>query len=34
VTIEEGIARTIEWFRSLSDAPEELLAAEVLRNWE
>jgi len=34
VRIEEGIARTIEWFRSLPMSAEELLSQEVLRAWE
>jgi UDP-glucose 4-epimerase len=31
---EEGLAETVEWFRSLPFSPEELLSAEVLRAWE
>lgn len=34
VRIEEGIPRTIDWFRSLPMSPEELLSQEVLRAWE
>lgn len=32
--MEEGIKKTVAWFRSLPYAPEELLAQERLRNWE
>jgi UDP-glucose 4-epimerase len=34
VEIEEGIAKTIEWFKHLPYKAEELLAQEVLRSWE
>lgn len=34
IGLREGIERTISWFRSLKSTPEELLAQEVLRNWE
>ncbi len=34
VDIEEGIHRTVQWYRSLPYAPEDLLSQEVLRNWE
>ncbi len=34
VTLEQGIKKTVEWFKSLPYAPEELLLQEVLRNWE
>jgi UDP-glucose 4-epimerase len=34
VGIEEGIERTVAWFRTLTGEPETLLAGEVLRNWE
>ncbi len=34
VKIEEGIKRTIDWFKSLPYSPEELLNQEVVRNWE
>jgi UDP-glucose 4-epimerase len=34
VTIEEGIRRTIDWFKALPSAPQELLSQEVARNWE
>lgn len=33
-TIEEGISKTISWFKSLPFSPEELLNQEVLRSWE
>jgi UDP-glucose 4-epimerase len=33
-TIEEGISKTIAWFKSLPYSPEELLKQEVLRSWE
>ena len=33
-TIEEGINKTISWFKSLPFTPEELLNQEVLRSWE
>lgn len=33
-TIEEGIEKTVAWFRSLPYTPEELLSGEVLRAWE
>lgn len=34
VSIEEGIARTIAWFKSLPDSPEVLLSQEKVRAWE
>jgi len=34
IEIAEGIERTIEWFKHLPYKPSELLAQEVLRNWE
>jgi len=34
IDIEEGIHRTIDWFRSLPLKPEEMLVQEVPRNWE
>lgn len=34
IEIEEGLAKTIEWFKKLPYKPEELLAQEVLRSWE
>lgn len=34
VTIEQGIKKTIAWFKSLPYAPEEMLNQEVIRNWE
>jgi UDP-glucose 4-epimerase len=30
----DGLAQTIDWFRSLPFAPEEMLAEEVARGWE
>lgn len=33
-TIEEGINKTISWFKSLPYTPEDLLKQEVLRSWE
>jgi len=33
-TLEEGINKTISWFKSLPFTPEELLNQEVLRSWE
>jgi UDP-glucose 4-epimerase len=33
-TIEEGIEKTVAWFRSLPYTPEQLMAGEVLRAWE
>jgi UDP-glucose 4-epimerase len=33
-TIEEGIDKTISWFKELPFTPEELLNKEVLRSWE
>jgi UDP-glucose 4-epimerase len=33
-TLEEGISKTISWFKSLPYTPEELLNQEVLRSWE
>ncbi|BAZ40639.1 NAD-dependent epimerase/dehydratase [Calothrix sp. NIES-4101] len=33
IEIEEGIYRTIEWFKSLLNKPQELLSQEVLCNW-
>ena len=33
-TIEEGISKTISWFKELPFAQEELLNQEVLRGWE
>ncbi len=32
--IEEGIRRTIDWFKSLPCLPEELIKHVVVRNWE
>jgi UDP-glucose 4-epimerase len=34
LSIEEGINKTISWFKSLPFSPEELLDQEVLRSWE
>jgi UDP-glucose 4-epimerase len=34
VGIEEGLARTIDWFRSLPYPPEKMLSEEVLKSWE
>ena len=34
ISIEEGLARTVDWFRALPTTPAALLAEEVLRNWE
>jgi UDP-glucose 4-epimerase len=34
VGIEQGLAETVAWFRGLPFSPQELLAGEVLRNWE
>lgn len=33
-TLEEGISKTIAWFKNLPYSPEELLKQEVLRSWE
>jgi dTDP-D-glucose 4,6-dehydratase len=33
-TIEEGISKTISWFKGLPFTPKELLDQEVLRSWE
>jgi UDP-glucose 4-epimerase len=33
-TLEEGIGKTIHWFKNLPYSPEELLKQEVLRSWE
>jgi UDP-glucose 4-epimerase len=33
-TIEEGISKTISWFKSLPFTSEELQSQEVLRSWE
>ena len=33
-TIEEGISRTITWFKNLPFTSEELQSQEVLRSWE
>lgn len=33
-TLEDGISKTIRWFKSLPYSPEELLNQEVLRSWE
>lgn len=34
IGIEEGIQKTIDWFKTLPFTPEELMADEVLRSWE
>jgi len=34
VGIEEGLERTIDWFRTLPYAPEKMLSEEVVRSWE
>lgn len=34
IKIEEGMAKTIDWFKSLPFEPEELLSQEIPRNWE
>lgn len=34
VSIEEGLGRTIDWFKALPSTPQELLSREVARNWE
>jgi len=34
IGIEEGIHRTVAWFRALPYAPADMLAQEVLRSWE
>jgi UDP-glucose 4-epimerase len=33
-TIEQGISKTIAWFKSIPFSPEDLLKQEVLRSWE
>ncbi len=33
-TIEEGITKTISWFKTLPFNQEELLDQEILRSWE
>jgi len=30
----EGVSQTIDWFKSLTFTPEELMSQETLRNWE
>lgn len=34
LNLETGLARLADWYASLGAAPEDLLAAEVVRNWE
>jgi UDP-glucose 4-epimerase len=34
VPLEEGIVRTIQWFRKLPISPEKMLAQMATRNWE
>ena len=34
VSVEDGITRTIEWFKSLPIPPETMLAQMATRNWE
>ena len=34
VSVEEGLRRTLAWYRSLGVTPERLLADEVVRAWE
>lgn len=34
VSLPDGIARTIAWFRSLPFTPEHMLSQEKVRNWE
>ena len=34
ISIEEGLKRTIEWFKNLPFSPEEMLLQEKERNWE
>ena len=33
VTLEEGLARLLEWYRAQPATPEELLEGEIARNW-
>lgn len=33
VSLAEGLARLLEWYRSLGASPEELLKHDVIRNW-
>ena len=34
IAIEDGIRRTVAWFRQLPFTPEQMLQEEVLRSWE
>lgn len=34
LNLETGLARLADWYASLGAAPEDLLTAEVVRNWE
>jgi UDP-glucose 4-epimerase len=34
VSLTDGLARLLEWYRAQGTAPEELLRQEVVRNWE
>ena len=34
VGIEEGLSRTIAWFRALPFPPEKMLSEEILKSWE
>ncbi len=34
IGLEEGIKRTIQWFKSLPCSPEEMMSLDCLRNWE
>jgi UDP-glucose 4-epimerase len=34
ITLDEGLARLLEWYRQQPSTPEQLLEHEVVRNWE
>ena len=34
VTLADGLARLLAWYRAQALSPEELLRNEVVRNWE
>jgi nucleoside-diphosphate-sugar epimerase len=34
VSVEDGLARTIAWYRSLPIPPETMLSQMATRNWE
>ena len=34
VTLREGLAKLLAWYQAQGRSPEELLAHEIVKNWE